>query len=207
MTDSLILGLSSGSACLATCGMVMFPYLMSGSAGVKQIAVDLSLFLFTRFIVYFLLATLAWYFGQALFSTPFIRNIVPGILYIIFAIMLVWYSIDNSRNPACPAKIVKTVNNHRLVPIILGLVNSLGFCPALFLILTKGATQTTLYQSYLAFLAFFIGSSLWFLPLPLAGKIRKKEVLKKIGILATGLAGIIFLIKGLTNLIGGIING
>jgi hypothetical protein len=31
--------------------------------------------------------------------------------------------------------------------------------------------------------------------------------LKNIGILATGLAGIIFLIKGLTNIIGGIING
>jgi hypothetical protein len=56
-------------------------------------------------------------------------------------------------------------------------------------------------------MAFFIGSSLWFLPLPLAGKIRKKEVLRNIGILATGLAGIIFMIKGLTNLIGGIING
>jgi len=77
----------------------------------------------------------------------------------------------------------------------------------LFLILTKGAVQGTLIQSYLAFLAFFIGSSLWFLPLPFAGKIRKKEVLKNIGILATGLAGIIFMIKGITNLIGGIING
>jgi hypothetical protein len=43
--------------------------------------------------------------------------------------------------------------------------------------------------------------------LPLAGKIQKKEVLKNIGILATGLAGIIFMIKGLTNLIGGLING
>jgi len=32
-------------------------------------------------------------------------------------------------------------------------------------------------------------------------------VLKTIGILATGLAGIIFMIKGLTNLIGGLING
>ena len=207
MTDSLILGLSSGSACLATCGMVMFPYLMAGSAGVKRIAIDLSLFLITRFVVYFILATLAWYFGQALFSNPVVRNIVPGILYIVFAVMLVWYSISKNRNPDCPAKIVKTVNNHRLVPILLGLVNSLGFCPALFIILTKGATQGTLIQSYLAFLAFFIGSSLWFLPLPLAGKIQKKEVLKNIGILATGLAGIIFMIKGLTNLIGGIING
>lgn len=207
MTDSLILGLSSGSACLATCGMVMFPYLMAGSAGVKRIAIDLSLFLLTRFVIYFILATLAWYFGQAIFSNSVVRNIVPGILYIVFAIMLVLYSISKNRNPNCPAKIVKTVNNHRLVPILLGIVNSLGFCPALFIILTKGATQGTLVQSYIAFLAFFIGSSLWFLPLPLAGKIRKKEVLTNIGILATGLAGIIFMIKGLTNLIGGIING
>jgi sulfite exporter TauE/SafE len=207
MTDSLILGLSSGSACLATCGMVMFPYLMTGSAGVKRIAFDLSLFLLTRFIVYFILATVAWNFGQAIFANTVVRNIIPGILYIIFAIMLVWYSIGKNRKPDCPARIVSTVNNKRLVPIMLGLVNSLGFCPALFIILTKGATQGTLFQSYLAFLAFFIGSSVWFLPLPLAGRIRRKEVLKNIGILATGLAGIIFMIKGLTNLIGGIING
>jgi len=207
MTDSLILGLSSGSACIATCGMVMFPYLMSGSAGVKRIALDLTLFLMTRFLVYFILATLSWYFGQALFSNPVVRNIVPGILYMVFAVLLVWYSISKNSNPDCPAKFLKTVNNHRLVPILLGIVNSLGFCPALFIILTKGATQGTLIQSYVAFLAFFIGSSLWFLPLPLVGKIRKKEVLRNIGILATGLAGIIFMIKGLTNLIGGILNG
>ena len=178
MTDSLILGLSSGSACLATCGMVMFPYLMAGSAGVKRIVIDLSLFLFARFVVYFILATLSWYFGQALFSNPVVRNIVPGILYIVFAVMLVWYSISKNRNPVCPAKIVKTVNNHRLVPIFLGIVNSLGFCPALFIIFTKGLHKEPLPQSYLAFLAFFIGSSIWFLPLPLAGKIRKRRYLK-----------------------------
>jgi hypothetical protein len=99
------------------------------------------------------------------------------------------------------------VSNPRFVPVFLGIVNSLGFCPALFIIFTEGATRHTLTESYFAFLAFFIGSSVWFLPLPLAGKIRKKEVLQTIGILATGLAGIIFMIKGITNLIGGIING
>ena len=207
MTDSFVLGLSSGSACLATCGMVMFPYLMSGSSGVNRIALDVSIFLLVRLFIYIILATLAWCFGQAFFSNPIVRNIVPGILYVVFAIMLVWYSIGKKRETDCPAKIIKAVNNHRLVPVLLGVVNSLGFCPALFLILTKGATQGSLVQSYLAFLAFFIGSSVWFLPLPLAGKIQKKDTLKNIGILATGLAGIIFLIKGLTNIIGGIING
>lgn len=207
MTDAFILGLSSGSACLATCGMVMFPYLMAGSSGVRRITIDISVFLIARLVAYFILATLAWYFGQAFFSDPVIRNIVPGVLYIVFAVMLVWYSIDKSRNPVCPAKIIKTVNNRRLVPLFLGIVNSFGFCPALFIILTKSATQGTIIQSYLAFMAFFVGSSLWFLPLPLAGKVRKKEVLSTIGLLATGLAGIIFMIKGITNLIGGIING
>jgi sulfite exporter TauE/SafE len=207
MTDSFILGLSSGSACLATCGIVMFPYLMSGSAGVKRIASDLFLFLITRLLIYFILATLAWHFGQAIFSNLVVRNLVPGILYIVFAVMLVWYSISENRNKECPVKIVKTVKNHRLVPVFLGIVNSLGFCPALFIIMTKGATQGTLTQSYIAFLAFFLGSSVWFLPLPLAGRIKKREILKTIGILATGLAGIIFMIKGITNLIGGIING
>jgi len=207
MTDSFILGLSSGSACLVTCGMVMFPYLMSGSANFKRISIDLSLFLLTRLIVYFILATVAWYFGQALFSNKVIRNIVPGILYIVFAVMLVWYSIEKNREKHCPAKIVGNVNNHKLVPVFLGIVNSIGFCPALFLILTKGAVQGTIIQSYLDFLAFFTGSALWFLPVPFAGKVRKKVILETIGILATGLAGLIFMIKGLTNLIGGFING
>jgi len=207
MTDSLILGLSSGSACLATCGIVMFPYLMAGSAGIKRIATDLSFFLVTRLFVYIILATVSWLFGQAVFTNPVIRNIVPGALYIVFAVMLVWYSISNNRTVDCPAKIVAAVNNKRIVPVFLGIVSSIGFCPALLIILTKGATQGTLAQSYLAFFAFFAGSSVWFLPLPLAGKIRKKEVLKTIGILATGLAGIIFMIKGLTILIGGLIYG
>jgi hypothetical protein len=187
--------------------MVMFPYLMAGSAGVRRITTDIALFLLTRLVIYFALATLAYYLGQAVFNLPVVRNFVPGILYTVFAVMLVWYSISNNRHKECPAKMVKTVNDKRLVPILLGVVNSLGFCPALLIVLTTGATQGSLFNSYIAFLSFFIGSSLWFIPLPLAGRIRKKEVLKTIGILATGLAGIIFMIKGITNLIGGLING
>jgi sulfite exporter TauE/SafE len=207
MADSFILGISSGSACLMTCGIVMFPYLLSGSAGAKKISIDISLLLLTRLIVYFLLATIVWYFGQAIFSNRMARNFVPGVLYIVFSVLLVWYSIGKNREKHCPSKIVSVVNRHGLIPLFLGIVNSIGFCPALFIILTKSSTQASLNQSYLVFLAFFAGTSLWFIPLPLAGKIRGGEVLKTIGILATGLAGIIFMIKGITNLIGGIING
>ena len=207
MADSFILGLSIGTACLATCGMIMFPYLMAGSAGVKKIALDLLVFLITRLIVYFILATVAWYFGQAIFSSAVVHNYLPGVLYVFFAGMLIWYSIGKNRKKECPASIVTTIDNHRLVPVLLGIVSSLGFCPALLIIITKSATQGTLFQSYMAFLAFFIGSSLWFLPLPFAGTIRRKKVIETIGIFATGIAGTIFIIKGIAILIGGIING
>jgi hypothetical protein len=207
MLETFILGLSTGSACLLTCGMVIFPYLMAGAAGTKRIFTDIIIFLITRLIVYTILATLAWYFGKSVLISPVFTNYFSGALYIVFAGMLVWYSIDRNRQPDCPARMTKTINNKKLVPVFLGIVNSLGFCPALILILTKSATQDSLLHSYLAFLGFFAGSSLYFLPLPLAGGIRKKKIFETIGILATGLAGIIFIIKGLTNIIGGILNG
>jgi hypothetical protein len=207
MAESFILGLSSGSACLVTCGMVMFPYLMAGSAGVKKIVTDVGVFLLTRLLVYFAIATLIWYFGQKFLSSQVIRTWVSGILYIVYAVMLIWYSLRRNQSKECPAGIITSVENAKLIPVVLGVVNSLGLCPALLIMLTKSSTEDTLVKSWLAFLAFFAGSSLWFFPLPLAGKIRKKEIIRTIGILATGLAGIIFIIKGLTILIGGIING
>jgi len=207
MAESFILGLSSGSACLVTCGMVMFPYLMAGSAGVKKIVSDVGVFLLTRLLVYFAIATLIWYFGQKFLSSQVIRTWVSGILYIVFAVMLIWYSLRRNQSKECPAGILASVENARIIPVVLGVVNSLGLCPALLIMLTKSSTEDTLVKSWLAFLSFFAGSSLWFFPLPLAGRIRKKEIIRTVGILATGLAGIIFIIKGLTILIGGIING
>ena len=207
MIESFILGLSTGSACLLTCGMVIFPYILSDGSGVRKIAGDLSVFLLSRLFIYSLLAAISWYFGKALFSNHIVRSIVPGILYIVFAGMLIWYAVDKTRQRDCPAKFITEVNNRRLIPLMLGVVNSIGFCPALFLVLTKGASESSLVKSLMAFLAFFAGSSLWFLPLPLTGKIKRRKILETIGILATGLAGIIFIIKGITTLIGGIFYG
>lgn len=207
MVDSFILGLSSGSACLLTCGMVMFPYLMSGQAGTRKIIADITFFLLSRFIVYGILVTLAFYSGKTLFSSPVFSNYISGVLYILFSVMLIWYSINRNRRPDCPLPAIEAIQERKFIPVVLGIVNSLGLCPALLLMLAKSSVQVSLPQSYLAFLGFFAGSSLYFLPIPLAGKIRRKKVFETVGILATGLAGIIFIIKGISNIIGGIING
>jgi len=207
MAESFILGLSSGSACLVTCGMVMFPYLMAGTAGVNKIATDVGVFLLTRILIYFILATFIWYFGQKILSSQVVRTYVSGILYIVFAVMLIWYSFRRNRTRECPAGFLASIENKKIIPVVLGVVNSLAICPALLLMLTRSSTEDTLIKSWLAFLAFFAGTSIWFLPLPLAGKFRKKDIIRTVGIFATGLAGLIFFVKGLIILIGGIANG
>ncbi|NSW93083.1 MAG: sulfite exporter TauE/SafE family protein [Bacteroidales bacterium] len=201
MAESFILGLSSGSVCLVTCGMVMFPYMMARTAGAKAITADLAVFLATRFLVYALLATIVWFAGQSLLRSPVFTNYTSGFLYIVFSIMLIWYAIEKRPSKTCPAAVVAKIEKRKLVPVFLGVVNSLALCPSLLLILTKGATQATLGKSYLSFLGFFAGSSLWFLPVPAIGLVKKKNVIETVGIFATGLAGTIFIIKGILMLI------
>ncbi|HEX2969999.1 MAG TPA: sulfite exporter TauE/SafE family protein [Bacteroidales bacterium] len=208
MTESFILGLSTGSACLITCGIVMFPYMMAGSAGIKMIIYDILVFLLGRLLIYFMFATITWYMGRMILTaSPFISS-VTGFLYIAFAILLLFYSLSKKKTKNCPVYTVSKLEKSRVVPLFAGILNSIGFCPALLILITKGVTDnSTLAHTYLSFIAFFAGSSLWFLPLPLAGKVRKRQVISTIGILATGLAGLIFIVKGITILIGGIIYG
>jgi hypothetical protein len=63
---------------------------MSGSAGIRRITIDLSVFLASRFLAYFALATLSWYFGQTIFSYSFVRNIVPG--YYTWSCRFFWFT-------------------------------------------------------------------------------------------------------------------
>lgn len=184
----------------------MFPYLIAGSAGVKRIAADVSIFLLTRLVVYLILATLIWYLGQRIITSPVFKTWITGSLYILFASMLIWYSIGRNHYKECPAGIISEVENIRLIPVVLGVINSLGFCPALLLMLARSSAEDSIVKSWMVFLAFFAGSSLWFLPLPLTGKFRKKNIIRMVGIFATALAGVIFIIKGLTIIIGGLIN-
>jgi len=178
---------------------------MAGSAGVKRVVADVSIFLLVRLAVYLIQATLIWYLGQRIITSPILRTWVSGSLYILFAVMLIWYSIGRKRNKECPAAIISEVENKRMIPVFLGVVNSLGFCPALLLMLTRSSGEDSILQCWMVFLAFFAGSSLWFLPLPLTGKLGKKNIITTVGIFATALAGMIFIIKGITIILGGLI--
>jgi len=58
--EALVLGLSSGPACMASCGPVVVPSLLAEQSGMRLSTRYLSTFLGARFLGYLLFAAVAW---------------------------------------------------------------------------------------------------------------------------------------------------
>jgi hypothetical protein len=103
--------------------------------------------------------------------------------------------------PANPYKLRKKYKPE-FIPFIWGLVSSINLCPPLLIAFTQTASsQLSPIQSIFNFFLFFLGTALYFLPIPFLGFFKKNEVLKSIGILSTGLVAAWFLIKGIITII------
>ena len=89
--EAFILGLSSGTTCVAKCGTVLFPYFMSKQSSFKSTSKELGIFLLTRFLLYLLIGWLLGLLGEKLFITndPF-RQFFLGGTSIGLAILLIF---------------------------------------------------------------------------------------------------------------------
>lgn len=203
MNESFFLGLSSGVSCLASCGIVLFPYIMGRQASSRYITVSMGSYLGARLIVYLLLGLLAAFMGKAFFPFDvFWKSVVTGSAYLMFSFIMAVNLIQLRKQHACssgttPYRLRKKYKAE-YVPFIWGIVSSLNLCPPLLIAFTQTATaQLTSLQSMLSFFLFFAGTAVYFLPLPFLGFFKKNEVLKTIGILSTALVATWFFIKGL----------
>jgi sulfite exporter TauE/SafE len=200
--EALILGLSTGASCLVLCGPIVVPYLLGEGRSIKKSLIDLLLFLGSRFTAYMILALIAAFVGQSFLQTKIYGNIVTGSAYMILSVVLVVYSFLRIRHicaikPFSDSLIPQPDKRTRAVPLVGGLVTGLSLCPSLLLAFTGAASQGTLLKSMGFFIFFFLGTSVYFLPLVFLGLIHGRNVIHIIGKITAGLAGLIFFIKGL----------
>lgn len=182
------------------------PYLLGEGISLKRSVIDIIIFLGSRFAVYILLGLLASLVGQAFFRTEIYREFITGSAYIILSITLIVYAFLRIK-PLCLLKNLHEIPSNKedrrtfAVPLIGGLVTGLSLCPALLLAFTGAASEGSIVQSITYFILFFIGTTLYFLPLILLGLIHGKGVIHIIGKFAAGIAGIFFFAKGLIMLL------
>jgi len=110
------------------------------------------------------------------------------------------------REKRCLAKKVGKFNEKLqkygyLFPLILGLATGLNLCPTFFLVFTEAASLNSMLESVSFFFFFFLGTTLYFIPVPFIGVLAKKEELKIVGNFLIVMIGVYYLYKGFILLI------
>jgi sulfite exporter TauE/SafE len=84
-----------------------------------------------------------------------------------------------------------------LLPAFGGFTSGLNLCPPFILAITQASLTRSVSGSIYFFIAFFIGTSVYFIPMPFIAVFRKKQDFQLIGKFAAGIVGAIYLYKGI----------
>lgn len=92
------------------------------------------------------------------------------------------------------------IGNLRSYPWMLGLMTGINICPPFLLVLTEALNSNSIGESITFLGAFFVGTSVFFIPFPLIGFLAKNDKIKTLGEMTLYLIGGYYLIKGIISL-------
>jgi sulfite exporter TauE/SafE len=206
--EAFLLGFSSGTVCLAYCAPVLVPFLLGEGQGVLRNALLLAEFLLGRLTGYLIFAVFAWAVGLMLLPALAWRQVIFGVAYVLLSILLVLYGFFNLRNWCAGERAPRFLNRltnkwPARLPITLGLLTGFNLCPPFLLALTRAANSIGILGSVRFFVFFFLGTAIYFLPMPFLGAFHSFRVLRTVGRLACGIMGIYYFYLGIVMLNGG----
>jgi sulfite exporter TauE/SafE len=206
--QGFLLGLANGATCLAYCAPVLIPLMLGEGQKTRQNWALLGKFLGGRMAGYLLFGLLAWLTSQIILRASAYRNLILGAAYVVLAAFLAAYGFSKTP-PACAASLKGARKFLRqwpaLLPLGLGFLTGLNLCPPFLLAFTSAAGAGSLAASLVFFLAFFGGTSLYFLPMALVGLMSHVNALRTVGKLAAVLMAFYYAYSGIIYIAGGLV--
>jgi hypothetical protein len=205
LANGFLLGLASGGACLTYCAPILVPYLLGEGRTVRAGFVPVAGFLGGRLAGYMVFALLAWCAHSTLIENLPHQKTIFGVITIGLALLLIGYGFvgrdRGCRGISAGAPASPRCRRLALMPISLGFLTGVNVCPPFLLALSSAAQLSQLWQSLLFFAAFFVGTSIYIVPLPLVGLTGGCERIRMIGRLAAGVVGLFYLYSGVVSII------
>jgi sulfite exporter TauE/SafE len=206
--EALLLGLSVGLVCLASCGAVLVPWLIVQRRTVAGTAWLLAQVLVGRLAGYLVFAIAAWGFGMLLTPSDLrSRALLFGAAHLALAAMLVWYVVAKpsrvSSAGTLPIQHRLPVVRHRVArggPAALGFVTGLNVCPPFVAAAVRAAETRSLSGSLVFFALFFIGTSVWFLPFLVTGAAHRLPHARTVARVALGIVAAYYAYTGAVSL-------
>ncbi len=199
--EGILLGLGTGPVCLAYCGPVLLPYLLGENQNISKNFFYVTLFLTGRLSAYIAIGLIAGFAGKMFLQPNNLTLLLTGISYVVLSVLLIYYGFYRF-NQVCLGKTgIKIAHGDGrkmtyIVPLTGGALTGINLCPPFILAITEVAAAHNVTVSILFFIMFFIGTSLFFVPLPFLGFFKRQHVLRVVGKFAAILAGVTYLYKG-----------
>lgn len=195
---ALLLGLSLGPACLATCSALYVPLLLAedrkGLPGSFKLFLEFSI---GRLLGYLTVGLIVGLVAELL--DPDLQRVpwLPGTSEILAGALMLAYGLWRSFPSASLCKWLNKREGKPPVAFLIGLASGLSICVPFISMITIGVASGDLVQSLLLFVAFFFGTSIWFIPLTLIGPLSKSAQLRRFASWAAVVAGVVFLVIGI----------
>jgi len=206
--EALVLGLTTGPVCLASCGPVVVPWLLVQPQGMRVHGRQLLLFLGARLAGYLVFGAAAWLVGSSIPREWTSRSWIFGGVQVLLAAALAVYAAGWPRRRCThhePGRLVQI--GERPAPRIggalaLGFLTGINLCPPFLIAGVRAAQLATLFASLQFFLLFFAGTAAWFIPFVSLGFVRRTPALVTVARMAAVLLACWYGFSGITNLMG-----
>jgi sulfite exporter TauE/SafE len=181
LAEGFSLGLATGPICLATCGPVYAPFLMQHNrAPLRYVLVVLELSL-GRFITYLLVGALAGILGHRVSDLE--RDYFSMAAYVLFSVFLI-ISALRSRTCEGACRTGPAWDRFSEWPVLLGVLTGINFCPSFLLAFSRSFGLSGPVAGMLFFSAFFVGTSMFLLPLSFVGMLGRKRLFRTVARIA-----------------------
>lgn len=194
--DAILLGLSSGTSCLASCAPFLMPILaVNGGEKRSRRAGLVALFLLGRLAAYVAVGFLAGGVGAlaAGYLAPGVDHLLLRVGWALGGVVLLAGGLAGLKGPRV-CGFLATRENHPLSALTLGLAAGLNLCPPFIAAASRAAVLGSMGGA-LYFALFFLGTSLWMLPFGLLPTFRKHaEELRAVARITMVLLGAYFLV-------------
>ena len=193
---------------MASCGPVLIPSLLADHSGVRLNTRYLSTFLGARFLGYLLFAAVAWQLGVLVALPPSPRLLLMGIVHVLLAGALLWYaySVGRAHAHASPVAELVTIDaaRKRAVsgPAALGFLTGLSLCPPFVIAGVRAAQLRSAAAAILFFAVFFVGTTVWFVPLVSLGCVRRSQAVTTVARMAMVIIAVYYFFLGSAMVMG-----
>ncbi|HOD39571.1 MAG: hypothetical protein BWY32_00848 [bacterium ADurb.Bin243] len=207
---AFMLGLSLSPVCLFTCTPLVVPYVLSGGNGFLESLKVSANFLLGRFAGYMAVGTFAWYISKAIFKNAVTKNVISGISFFVLAAFLLHHALIKSKNGSCgcgaDAGDAPSILNGYFSKTALGLgfLTAFNICPPILIAVFEAANRHGLMSALFFYVAFFTGSSIYFIIVPFLGAACRGKTAVNIGRVCAVVIGAYYLYQGVFKTVGGL---